>query len=780
MRTLEQTISNLTRKIHTISLNSQNKDKIINELKSYLDILANKYPKIFEAEKIQIPQTSLTTNTLIRHNSTESMSSINSLFSHQSLQVTSEHDQSGHLFKKKRNWFRSSFTKAFQRKSSTHSIKKFSLESENESIIHNNKRYSDVSDHSKIIFNQNLNNYSLPNSPVHQQITFAQEFNDFEQVQRQLREKESKLTDIRLEALTSAHQLDQLKEELNRMKVEMNAIKEENTKLKAVISLNNDKTKSSMIDSKTELFGLNSKMNGLCYDGSPSPTNSSDSNDSLYSKPIRCIQMDDSKNITEKNDGKRVFVCVYFGKMSKLDEINSDVKNNVLIGSINLTTKTKWDIVETLIRQLFIDYLNRIDPDNSLGLSIDSISHYFVGDMQRKINDTQNPILLPYGYLVGDHINVIIKLLDTTQNSLDSVAFEILVPKSTLQRYITLINEHKNLIICGHSQTGKTQVAKKIAEFIAQSIDFIDLKNKTTNDLKKALNNNNNNTNRKVIILDNLESLNDTNQIFDEILNIDSQNIIIIGTINNPNVTSINLHQNFKWVLFVNQAEPVKSFLKRFTERLIIENETKSNKDLIDLYKWIPDLWTNINRYIETYNSADLTLGPKIFQRLLNELSNVKLEFIDLWNNYIAPYMTETIREGIQAYGLRLDWQNPKQWLVNTSPLNFNESERNSLVSIEISDLDSDSSYAEQIPEPLEISRNSTCENESLINSSSDYYAKNQQKETNDKLINMVMKLQEVTLGNNNRQQLNSNQIASFTKNYRTTSNIPKSIESIL
>jgi hypothetical protein len=38
-------------------------------------------------------------------------------------------------------------------------------------------------------------------------------------MERKLREKESKLTDIQLEALASAHQLDQLKDECIKMKV---------------------------------------------------------------------------------------------------------------------------------------------------------------------------------------------------------------------------------------------------------------------------------------------------------------------------------------------------------------------------------------------------------------------------------------------------------------------------------------------------------------------------------------------------------------------------------
>ena len=40
-------------------------------------------------------------------------------------------------------------------------------------------------------------------------------------LQQQLREKDLKLTDVRLEALSSAHQLDSLREAMNRMKVSL-------------------------------------------------------------------------------------------------------------------------------------------------------------------------------------------------------------------------------------------------------------------------------------------------------------------------------------------------------------------------------------------------------------------------------------------------------------------------------------------------------------------------------------------------------------------------------
>lgn len=53
------------------------------------------------------------------------------------------------------------------------------------------------------------------------------------QLKSELREKELKLTDIRLEALSSAHHLDQIREAMNRMQVCTSYFTEQNGKIKA-------------------------------------------------------------------------------------------------------------------------------------------------------------------------------------------------------------------------------------------------------------------------------------------------------------------------------------------------------------------------------------------------------------------------------------------------------------------------------------------------------------------------------------------------------------------
>ena len=133
-------------------------------MKIYLEALANKYPKIFETEKL---------SQIVRHNSTESMNSVNSLYSQRSFQSASDADTS--LVKKKRNWLRSSFIKAFNRNKSSHSNHSSNSNSSTTPPKKSNnnsdaeydaisKRYSDIDENFKFI-----GTYSLPNSPIHQQ-----------------------------------------------------------------------------------------------------------------------------------------------------------------------------------------------------------------------------------------------------------------------------------------------------------------------------------------------------------------------------------------------------------------------------------------------------------------------------------------------------------------------------------------------------------------------------------------------------------------------------------
>jgi len=55
-------------------------------------------------------------------------------------------------------------------------------------------------------------------------------------------------------------------------------------------------------------------------------------------------------------------------------------------------------------------------------------------------------------------------------NEVDSLAFETLMPKPILQRYVSLLSEHRRVILCGSSGTGKTFLAHKLAEYLIRRL----------------------------------------------------------------------------------------------------------------------------------------------------------------------------------------------------------------------------------------------------------------------------------------------------------------------
>jgi neuron navigator 2 len=81
-------------------------------------------------------------------------------------------------------------------------------------------------------------------------------------------------------------------------------------------------------------------------------------------------------------------------------------------------------------------------------------------------SDAKDPELLPCGYLVGEDMSIKIVLKGSQHTSVDNVAFETLIPKSIIQRYISLLMEHRRIILCGPSGTGKTYLAQKLATYL--------------------------------------------------------------------------------------------------------------------------------------------------------------------------------------------------------------------------------------------------------------------------------------------------------------------------
>lgn len=88
-----------------------------------------------------------------------------------------------------------------------------------------------------------------------------------------------------------------------------------------------------------------------------------------------------------------------------------------------------------------------------------------MGEAERK-PETCHPDLLPVGYTIGR-----VFTLHVVLQPIAALAFEALIPKGVAQRLVSLLAEHRRLVLCGAPGTGKTHLAIRLAEFHAQSLD---------------------------------------------------------------------------------------------------------------------------------------------------------------------------------------------------------------------------------------------------------------------------------------------------------------------
>lgn len=164
----------------------------------------------------------------------------------------------------------------------------------------------------------------------------------------------------------------------------------------------------------------------------------------------------------------------HYYSMSKLNDIQEngfDTKpkpfaggtsgrNEFVIAFTYISGKTTWQNLDYIVRKTFKDYLTRIDPGTNLGLNTDSITSYHLGEAKRG-PEMGFPELLPCGYIVGN-----VKSLYICLQGVGGLAFESLIPRSIVHRYIDLLTQHRRLILCGPNGTGKSYLARKLAEFL--------------------------------------------------------------------------------------------------------------------------------------------------------------------------------------------------------------------------------------------------------------------------------------------------------------------------
>ncbi|XP_017270577.1 neuron navigator 1 isoform X3 [Kryptolebias marmoratus] len=694
----EQSLALMTARLQSLSVSHEQKDSELMDLRETIEALKSRNE---EAQAVihgaLNNQDNMKDLRIRRQNSCESISSLNSLTSMSS--VGSMKDQDAKK-KKKKSWvfeLRSSFNKAFSIKKGSKTYSDIEELTTPDSSAPNSPKMAHEGGEAGEIHPPSLKTSASATSSVIMEM--AEEGDSGETAVSELRselwEKERKLTDIRLEALSSAHQLEQLREAMHNMQSTVDNLKAENDHLKTGSQLHVSGSGPTL--STSQPSGLASLLGpSLRQPMSMSLTKSFSL--SLNDCKDSEVSSSDSLNVS-LHEEVCAKVLVHIGDQTE----DSKRPQEFYLGTVSVSPKTEWTSLDSLIAKTFKDYLSHVDPAASLGLTCDSLHMYQLGHGGQRVIGGDKPQVSPYLCFANGAAKIFVTLKGLRENSVDSLVFETLIPKPMMLHYVSLLTKHRRLVLSGPSGTGKSYLAQHLAHYLLQRnrIDSPDadhescdqgrsaavtfnMHRQSQKDLQLYLSNLANQIDREsggelplVVIIDDISDSAAITELVNGALTCKYHKCpYIIGTTNQPVKMSSNhgLHLSFRMVMFSNNVEPANGFLLRYLHRKAAEayqgeeHDSTHHQELLRVLDWIPQLWYHLHTFLEKHSTSDFLIGPCFFLSCPVSVEEFRQWFIDLWNHSIIPYLQEGARDGIKVHGHKAVWEDPVEWVRGTLP----------------------------------------------------------------------------------------------------------------
>ncbi|XP_059925036.1 neuron navigator 1 isoform X4 [Gadus macrocephalus] len=687
----EQSLALMTARLQTLSDSSESKTGVsplqeseLSELKETIEILKTKNTEAQEIIQGALSHPDMAPQELEirRENSSESITSLNSITSHSSMGSLKEQEAKK---KKKKSWLRSSFNKAFSKKGSKLSLSYADIEeiSTPETSAPSSPRIR----HARDMSPPSLKISASASSSCLDEEGEPGEEKEVCTLRSELWEKERKLTDIRLEALSSAHQLEQLQEAMTSMQRTVENLKAENDQLKTggppspTPSGGGPSSSASQSSGLTAMGGTSPRLSAHLPKSYSRGLSDSSCSDVFF--PADSV----SSSLQRDDHRVRVVVCV-----ADLQVFKEEVKQqDFFVGTVRVNGRMDWPMLDSAVSQALKVYIAKVDPTASLGLSTDSIYSYNMGHIKRVLGG-EAPESQPSRCMSRAPTSITVALKGLKEKCVDSLVFETLIPKAMMQHYISLLLKHRRIILSGPSGTGKSYLTTRLAEYLVERsarevgagiVVTFNMHRQSCKDLQLYLSNLANQIDREtstseiplVIILDDINDPISISELVNGALTCKYHKCpYIIGTSNQPVKMTANnsLHLSFRMVTFSNNVEPANGFLVRYLHRKLMESEDErnlTNEDLLRVLDWVPKLWYHLHAFLEKHSTSDFLIGPCFFLSCPVTVEDFRSWFIDLWNHSIIPYLQEGAKDGFKVHGgQKAPWEDPVEWVRGSLP----------------------------------------------------------------------------------------------------------------
>ncbi|CEF59962.1 Protein sickie [Strongyloides ratti] len=459
-------------------------------------------------------------------------------------------------------------------------------------------------------------------------------FNETTNLKNNLIEKDKQLTEMRLEALNKANEVEELKETIKKLE-------SENLSLKIHSTINSDRSSNGD-------FTLSSNHNSWNSGNSNSNNNSFSFNGIKFSETeyIKVFIVNDTSGTIHCNDEYSKTFIGYL-KISKIG--------------------ANWKAFDNNICEIFKKYNNIIDSKNILGLHhTSSILGYSIGLFKRNLNSISSPNNPSTICTPEKKINIFLK--GDKQKSLDSLTFNTCISKNILKIFIDNIEKNKYILVNGDISIMKDnliiQISNKLKEtyginFIIDGHDYDICRQKLLEEIDKIFNTI---SFKKKTILSLLHLRSDEfNYLSGKISKLNcKENCLIVLCCLEEGFTSNNQFTNDNNVFSTFNIDNNDDILKNIVQRnilnlqnpddflecledvtkydnLICQNE-KVIKFLVLIYKEL----LNFFSHLPSSKSHSLLLY-KFLCPPSKEVRKMICWFSNLWNEKLVPYCRECI-----------------------------------------------------------------------------------------------------------------------------------------